>query len=221
MLIDHLQEHHPAFKAIHEPIVWGTTDLRPLLIATVIQLALSIVLLWGVASILVIGKRMLSTKAGRSRTSFKVVSKQARGYVLNMFITGIIRTCIALLWSILLIIPGIIYYIRTSFYYVAIVCDGKEYRTALKKSSDRVRGHTWITFCYLFGLLVAIFLPALVISGFISQAMLIIDLRLVPAMYVFESAIMSIAILLYILSTVALYRELKKIPAPIHGSITR
>jgi len=221
MFIGHLQEHHPAFQAFREPIVWGETDIRLILVMTIIQIALSLILLWGVASILVVGKRMLSTRAGRSRTSFKVVRKQASGYVLNIFITGILRACIALLWSFLLIIPGVIYYIRTSFYHITIVCEGDEYRKALNRSNDRVRCHTWITFCYLLGFFMAIFFPALIISGVLSQTMLFIDPRLVPALYIFESAIMSVAILLYVLSTVTLYRELKKLPAPIHGSITR
>lgn len=205
-----LLENHPSFN---DEFVWGQTDIRPIILLFVIQLALSIVLVWGIACVLVVGKRMIKSKAGRAKTSFAVVRKDGSKYILNLLITGILRDIFTFFWTLLLIIPGIIYGIRTAFYYVVIVCEDSGYRESLKKSKKVVKGHTWTALLYLVGLSLWIFLPTIIIVGIIGTAIETFDPRLVTITYVVTSVLMSFAILLFTLSTILLYAEIKKLPA--------
>jgi len=205
-----LLESHPTFN---NEFVWGQTDIRPLILLFVIQLALSIILIWGVACTLVVGRRMIKSKAGRARTSFSVVRKEGGKYVLNLLITGILRDIFSFLWGLLLIIPGIIYALRTAFYHVVIVCEDSGYRASLKRSKEVVKGHTWTAFLYLFGLGFVMFLPVILISGILGEVVSAFDSRLLPAVYIISSVLMSLAILIFTLSTVLLYAEIKKLPA--------
>jgi len=165
-LSEYILSLSPTFQSINKSgVIWGETDLRPVFLLIAMQIAFSLFLIWGVACILLVGKRVLSANgAGRNRTSFRVVRKEARKYVLTLFFTGILRTCITILWTLLLIIPGIIYSLRTIFYHITIVCEGKEYRSALHKSISVVRGHTWKVFWYMLGLGFSLFVPAIFIT---------------------------------------------------------
>ncbi|MBU2213340.1 hypothetical protein KKC44_01040 [Patescibacteria group bacterium] len=206
-------ERQPAFEAISENgIVWGQTDIRPIILLFVMQLTLSIILIWGIACTLVVGKRMIKSKAGRSRTSFAVVRKDGAKYVLNLFITGILRNIFTFFWGLLLIIPGIIYAIRTAFYHVVIVCEDSGYRASLNKSKEVVKGYTWTVLLYFLGLAVVIFLPVIIISGILGEAAAAFDQRLLPGIYIIVSVLMSLAILLFTLATILLYAEIKKLP---------
>ncbi len=62
--------------------------------------------MWGVASILLVGKRLVQSKAGRSRTSFHSVAGDSLPLVTPLFFTSVLRTCITLYWSLLFIIPA-------------------------------------------------------------------------------------------------------------------
>lgn len=72
-------------------------------ILVVVAIALTALLAWGVACTLTVGKRLLQAKSGRLRTSFKAVQGQARGLVVTMVLTEVLRFCIAVLWSLPLI----------------------------------------------------------------------------------------------------------------------
>lgn len=69
-------------------------------VIVVLLLAAFALLAWGTACTLVVGKRLLQAKAGRTRTSFKAVQGQARGFVATLLLTDILRACIALFWSL-------------------------------------------------------------------------------------------------------------------------
>lgn len=202
-------ENHPAFN---NEFVWGQTDIRPLILLFAIQLALSLVLIWGVACVLVVGRRMIKSKAGRARTSFAVVRKEGGKYVLNLFITGILRDIFTFFWALLLIIPGIIYGIRTAFYHVVIVCEDSGYRLALQKSKEVVYGHTWTALLYLVGICFVMFVPVIIISGILGEVVYEFDPRLIPIVYILTSVLMSFTILIFTLSTILLYAEIKKLP---------
>jgi len=209
-----LFELHPLYNELQDNgIAWGTTDFRPLIALVGVQIILALVLIWGIACVLVMGKRMITTKAGRTRTSFKVVRKEGKKFVINIFLTSILRDCFTILWGLLLIIPGIIYAIRTAFFSVTIVIEGLGYRSALKKSKKVVTGHTWTVFGYFFGLGIVIFFPAIILTVLLDQIMLF-DPRLMPAVFLLEAAAMSIAILIFNLATILLYAEVKKLPNP-------
>jgi uncharacterized membrane protein len=218
LLLDYAQRELFVIPGMQEGLVWGVTDLRPLILLTIMQIALTLVMIWGIACVLIAGKRLISSKAGRARTSFAVIRHEGRGFILNIFLTSILRSCIALLWSILLIIPGIVYFIRTMFYQVTIVCEGKDYRDALRASNDVVRGHTWTVLWYIMGLLLAIFLPVFAMIAVLENAVAIVDSRLLPALFIPEGALMAIAVLLFTLSLAALYREIKKLPTAVSPS---
>ena len=69
-------------------------------VTVVLQVAALAWLTWGIAATLTVGKRLLQAKAGRLRTSFKAVSGQARGLVVPLLLTDILRVCIAFLWGL-------------------------------------------------------------------------------------------------------------------------
>ncbi len=139
----------------------------------VLILLFTLINFWGHCCVLVVGRRMLQTKAGRSRTSFSATASQARGFIIPFLLTNILRACITMLWmlplfaillfaflnieseqelaqlmpflpfALIFTIPGIIYTIRTSFSPVIIVGENISYRPALRRSKDAVRGNFW------------------------------------------------------------------------------
>lgn len=128
-------------------------------------LLLSLVIVWGQCCIYVVGRRMLQAKAGRARTSFGALATQAKPFVIPFVLTHVLRACITLLWTLLLVIPGIIYALRTTFAPVIIVGENKAYRAALQRSKDAVKGHSWRIFGTLLLLVILLFvLPFLVIG---------------------------------------------------------
>jgi hypothetical protein len=78
----------------------GGTPAEQTAVIVVLFLAAYALLTWGTACTLVVGKRLLQAKAGRTRTSFKAVQGQARGFVAPLLLTDILRACIALFWSL-------------------------------------------------------------------------------------------------------------------------
>ncbi len=69
-------------------------------VLVVLHVAAIVVLTWGVACTLTVGKRLLQAKAGRLRTSFTAVQAQARGLIIPLLLTDILRACITLLWAL-------------------------------------------------------------------------------------------------------------------------
>ncbi|PIQ75756.1 hypothetical protein COU78_00090 [Candidatus Peregrinibacteria bacterium CG10_big_fil_rev_8_21_14_0_10_49_24] len=194
-------------------ILEGSQSAMPLIGFLFIQVALGIVMLWGIACVLLVGKRLMQTRAGRTRTSFSIVRKEAGHFVGNLFLTDILRTCFTFFWSLLLIVPGIIYFVRTFFYAIAIVCEGKGYREALRHSKDVVQGHTTVALLHLAGTAGAIFLPLAVIDGFVIELVLRTLPDLVRLTYLTSAYLYSLGIVIFMLSTVSLYSQLKKLPS--------
>src|SRR3989338_701328 len=79
-------------------------SLPALLLFLPAMLLLSILVVWGTACILLVGKRLVQSKAGRARTSFATVRKDAATYVLPLLLTGILRACFTFFWML----PGLI-----------------------------------------------------------------------------------------------------------------
>jgi uncharacterized membrane protein len=178
----------------------------------IIMIAFFFVMLWGSLCILVVGKRLLNSKAGRSRTSFHAVRTEALHFIVPLFLTEVLRTCFTLFWSLLLIVPGIIYSIRTTFYSIILVCEGKMYRTALVRSKDLVKGKTWHVFFYLIGLSFILFSPVAIVAGVLDWAVQTYDPRLNVFADTVYAGLNSIATILYILSLISLFGYLKKRP---------
>jgi len=182
-----------------------------------------LILLWGIACVLLVGGRLLTSSAGRSRTSFRAVRSKALEFVIPLFLTGILRTCITFLWTLLFIIPGIIYQIRTTFYVIVTVCDRTPYRAALTKSKELVHGQTWRVFKYLLGLFIFTFIPAFLLSAVTSLIIDSVDSRFLPVTDLIDGTVNGIALLFFTLSIIILYRDIQKHPRlvpppPIEGT---
>lgn len=78
----------------------GVATPQQAAILVVLTIAGLVLLTWGVACTLTVGKRLLQAKAGRTRTSFKAVRSHAKGLIVPLILTDILRACIAILWSI-------------------------------------------------------------------------------------------------------------------------
>jgi len=174
-----------------------------------LHVVIIVLLLWGTACTTLVGKRLLQSRAGRARTSFKVVRKQAIRFVANLFLTDILRGCITILWALLLFIPGIIYQIRTHFYFIAIVCEGKEYRESLEHSKKTVKGQTWTAFKYILSIFIVVFFPLILVDTSVVQLAYTFTPQLIQVTYIISAYLYSLGLLLFLLSSIVLYAELK------------
>ena len=65
-------------------------------------------------------------------------------------------------------------------------------------------------FCYLLALPAAVFLPLIVIDTVLTEAIYRLDERLLPVTYIVSSLLFGIGMLLFFLSSISLYAQLKK-----------
>ena len=192
--------------------LWDDGSYGALFVIACIYIACSLLLIWGTACTLIIGKKLISSRAGRSRSSFGTLRTQGRKYIIPLLFTGILQQCFVLFWMILLIVPGIIYAVRTFFYQVIIISDGKVYRDALKKSKSIVTGHTWTALSSLVGIGCVLFLPMLLLDDLSNAVVIAIDERLIPAQVILSAAIYSFVSMVWTLTMVGLYAAIKKLP---------
>ncbi|MFA6259267.1 MAG: hypothetical protein WCX29_01515 [Candidatus Peribacteraceae bacterium] len=164
--------------------------------------------IWGMGCTLVVGKRLVKNPAGRSRSSFPAVRSQGAQFIIPLLLTGILRSIATMLWGLLFIIPGIIYAVRTSLYAPVIACESMEYRGALTRSKQIVRGKTWTVFLYLLGLTFSIYIPVFFLQTMIA-ALPVADARLETAAHILTGSIASLAQLIMILSTILLYKHIQ------------
>lgn len=207
----------PAFASnaafgIIDPLEGGQWHADRILILILLHLALWTVMTWGAACILVIGKRLLGAKAGRSRTSFAAVRSQASGFVLPLILTGILRMCTTILWTLLLIVPGVIYSVRTVFSPIVVVAENEWYRSALHRSRDRVKGYTGQTILALLGLMAILYLPWSVPLYFLYPAIEQWD-GAVIAFDIVHTLLSTVSSLLFLLCLILLWNTLQKKPA--------
>jgi len=178
---------------------------------------LSVIFLWGITCVLVIGKRLIAAKAGRSRTSFKSVRREARGFIIPLILTSVLRSVFTFLWGILLIVPGIIYAIRTVFYAIIIVEEGIAYRAALKRSKDIVRGQLWTVFWKVVVIALLLFVPIKIITAvllaFSSGPAAIVGIAII------STVLTTVSTVLFLLCLIEMYGALRPATAPIMGSI--
>ncbi len=206
-------KNQPFFaSALENGIQWGVTDIRPLAAFFFVQLLLSLAVLWGIASILIVGRRLVTSKAGRARSSFRIVRGEALPFVLPLFLTGILRDCFMALWLLLLIIPGIIYAIRTIFFHVVLITEGLAYREGLDRSKEIVYGKTFETFITIVLLSIIFFLPPAIITSALDSIVQHSGQYYIFGMLVIDSILISFSILLFTIATIVLYSELIKLP---------
>ena len=182
---------------------------------TAMEIAISIPLIivliylviWGQACILTVAKRLVSSPAGRTRTSFKAVRKQAKKYIGPLFLTELLRSIFTALLTLLLIVPGVIYAIRTIFYDIMMIESGKVTygRDALKPSYNLVKGHTWEVLWRAFLISLSIYLPIGLLSSLITKGLLLVDSRLETLALVLTDCVQAFSTMFFIVCVVALY----------------
>lgn len=187
------------------------------LMSAILNLGFSIWLWWGCACVLLIGKRMVKSSAGRSRSSIKTVREQGSKFIVPLFLTDILRDCFTFFWLLILIVPGLVYRVRTIFFHVIIVCEGKEYRDALDMSKEIVTGRSWTVFWYQLGITVALFFPMLAVVSVIQGFILAESTRFFLVANILSATVISLTLALYLLATITLYKEVKSLPKLAHG----
>jgi len=173
----------------------------------VLTVLLAVVTIWGQCCVFVAGKRMLQTKAGRTRTSFMATASQAKAFIIPFILTHILRGCLTFLWALLLIVPGIVYALRTVFTPVVVVGENTAYRAALNRSKAAVKGNSW----KILGTLV---LLALYLYG-IPMALITVASLPLPqeqawsyaAVYVVGDAWYAVALTLFSLCLIQMYEK--------------
>jgi len=213
---------------------------------------LSLLITWGAACTLIIGKRLIEKHGGRSRSSFRALAKEAKRILIPLYVTGILRACITVLWSfpaiILLalvlvlpentlrlpetpstfltltiflafaisLIPAFLYSIRTSFYDIILVAENLRFRAALQRSTQVIRGHTGKVLLYLLVLSAVFFLPTNLLTMLLETAVVALDPIFLPASDIVKSGLLSIATILFTLSSIILFGAVKDLGGIIH-----
>jgi uncharacterized membrane protein len=173
----------------------------------IVDLILSIIILWGSICVMLIGKRLLRKKAGRSRSSFRTVRLEASHFVLPLFFTAILRACFTIFWGLLLIVPGIIYALRTSFYNLTVIFEGKTLRRALRRSKVITYGRLKWMFWYLLALLVVLYAPINVCLAVLGSAAQDRGISFLIVLDVADAASNALASVLFAFSLILLYGE--------------
>jgi hypothetical protein len=228
---------------------------------------------WGAACIQVVGRRMIQSKAGRARTSFKAVRRDAVPLIIPLFFTDLLRSLVTLEWALLylvpsgllligwnechaavpglieailaytgdsgpiadtiraipvhcfafiyllpLLIPAVVYQIRSIFFDAVIGTEGLRYRQALRRSAEVVRGKFWKTTFALVVLGIVLFVPASLI-GVVATAVQGASLPQYPIIGPIVTDIVTpVGWLLFALSSIALFGKLRKL-SPAHKEV--
>lgn len=155
---------------------------------------------WGQACVLI----------GKNRRSFRTLLRDAQALIIPLLLTSLLRQCLTLLWGILLIIPGILFVIRTTLFDAVIAIEGQQYRPALRRSAFIVQTHTCRTLAVIIATYLIFFLPAylfdllpLALPGPLTESLIWNIGILVP-----KNMILAAGTALSLLTHIALYHEL-------------
>jgi len=101
-------------------------------------------------------------RLGSKELTLLEVYKNSLQKLLPFFLTGILSSLVIFLGSLLFIIPGVILFVR--FYFVPFVAslEGIYYRSALRKSSEYVKGLWWKVFARILILVVLLFVVSVI-----------------------------------------------------------
>lgn len=168
-------------------------------------LALNIVIVWGMAATLVVAR-------GDKHKTFDAIRAQAAPLILPILLTEILRLCLTFLWTLALIVPGILYSIRTMLIEPIVAAEGIAYRPALKRSIALVKGRTGQVAWLLIGSSLALFVPIGVMLGMVEAMFSLADPRLLAISDALQSAIGGVASALYVFVLMEAYRFLKEHP---------
>jgi hypothetical protein len=213
---------------------------------------------WGHTCLLLIGKRLIQQKAGRARTSFRTVRKEALPMVLPLLLTAVLRLCITLEWSLLfiapafliliqptcrveivsvvtaiqqgtaintvphcvlllllltpLLLPAIVYTLRTSLFDSAFITEDLRFRKALRRSSKVMYGHFWHAMKLIIGACLCIGIPAMILTSVIYDTIEAAAPQLGLTADIITSGIDTLASMLIVLSMIQIFGHLRKHP---------
>ncbi len=260
VLLDLLTEYWPQSEVISIQQIGDMGYILATLIFTVVAF-------WGLACVLLVGRRQVLSRAGRSRTSFRSVRKESVRLIFPLFFTSLLRGVITIEWSLIailpatlfllgsqecratlspvisamgmllstgsqesmmavqssfltrcgpiflaipLLIPALIYQLRTVFFGIVLTSENLRYRDALRRSRMIVRGKTWRVLWVLVALGVLFFAPAGILSFVVDvvQQMTIPELPIVSTLI--SDVFYSWAGLLFTLALVSFYGRLYK-----------
>ena len=199
------------------PLSSNDTALFPLgLIGAVIIIVLVSV---GQVSTLLVAKRLLGHPAGRNRTSIRQVLKQSQGLIIPLLLTGVLRACFTFLWGLLLIIPGIMYYIRTYFYDVFIVSEHQMYRRGLRASTTLAQEKTLTILLYIIGMYCILFVPVHILSYVLNTILAPQAPVTYIAVHAIDSILIAYATMFELLTKTAFMKELN-VPLPTINTVS-
>jgi Tfp pilus assembly protein PilE len=174
----------------------------------------------GMAGVVVFFAVMIIAQAGlyvlvknsSKNPTIKEAFIEAKSYAWRFFIVNIAAGIFVLLWSLLLIIPGIIAAIFYSLAVWTLFYEDYTGTSALKRSKELIKNYWWAVFGRLLFLELAIFLiiivPGMLIDFFVGSEAL-------KALWGFASQIISfLATPIFILYTCFIYWDLVKIKGP-------
>lgn len=191
------------YQLSHREYVQARPEMLLLMILS--QLLFALILLWGTTAILCIGKRLLQAKSGRTRTSFKTVSAQTKVIFIPLLLTSILRSIFTVLWGLLLVVPGIIYFFRTVFFPVIVVCEGVAYRPALKECLKLSRGKFWSITGSIIVLSLLTLFPAQLVATLFGYMAGDIGMGALVSADVASSLLFALALTLYLLGLIGCY----------------
>lgn len=118
--------------------------------------------------------------------------------------------CGPLLLVIPLLIPAVIYQIRTVFFSMVIASEGLRYRDALRRSRNVVRGKTWTVFFVTLALTLLIYIPPTILSYGSAWLQKTAAPDFILLSTIIDNILFAVATLLFILAMTAFYGKLKK-----------
>jgi len=224
-------------------------DLMQLFIACCI-LVLALITLWGWTCVLLLARRLIQSRAGRARASFRAVRKESFPLVLPLLLTSLLQGCLLFYRSLLflvplllllflnpchltfgpgtplssafercplsflllpLLLPAIFFYVRTFFFDIILVGEGRMYRAALKRSKEMTHGRVCRVAGTLLVLAALTLLPAFILQIIIEQAATPTLHSMAPFIADLVNAMLSaLASLFFILAAAAYYGALRE-----------
>jgi len=127
-----------------------------------------------------------------------------------LLFTNILRACFTIFWGLLLIVPGIIYALRTSFCNLVVVFERKSFRKALRRSKVIAHGRLKWMFWYLLALLVILYAPLNICLGLLGSFAQDGGLSFLVTLDLADAVLNALASVLFAFSLILLYGEFTK-----------
>lgn len=139
-----------------------------------LYLALSLISLWIMLSLIIV-VRDWKEKIG-IRKSFK----KSQSKIFDFFIVGLLTYLMILVGFLLLVLPGIMFWIYLSLVPFVLVCENIKGKAVLKRSWGLIKGHWWEVFAKLLMLMIVIFVVSWIASLGLSMVSFIFKIFIFP-----------------------------------------